>query len=436
MSKSWLSEWLLLGLYLFVALLLGLLAGAWGWWLALAFVLFFSRHLFQLYRLERWLRLGSRRHPPESWGVWGEVFDHYYRLQRRYYKRKKRLGRVIREFRESTEAMPDGTLVLDGEWRMLWFNHAARQLLGLVSKRDLGQPVTNLIRSPQFRQYLNRRDFEQPLQISLPTDDSRKLSLALIPYGSNQYLLLFRDVTRMHRLQAMRRDFVANASHELRSPLTVLNGYLEAMIDDPEIPPVWGEPLSEMRAQSQRMNSLVTDLLELSRLETEESGAPREEAIAVPAMIKRIINAAQSENRQGHQFGCECVNDLDLLGSEREVYSALSNLVINAVRYTPEQGRIDVRWFDRADGCAVFEVHDTGIGIEPRHIPLITQRFFRVDSSHSRSVGGTGLGLAIVKHVLQRHDGFLEVESQPGEGSVFRCVFPRKRVVRQLQSTG
>lgn len=429
MSRAWLSEWLLLGACLFSALLLGLIVGGFGWWLMLALVIFAGRHAYQLYRLERWLRVGRKRNPPEGWGVWGEIFDHYYRLMRRHYRRKKRLGQVIREFRESTAAMPDGTLVLDYEWRILWFNEAARQLLGLMPKRDLGQPVTNLIRSPLFKRYLIQHDFEQPLQINLPIDDRRKIAISMIPYGGNQYLLVFRDVTRLHKLQAMRRDFVANASHELRSPLTVLNGYLEAMIDDPEIPPVWSNPLEEMRAQANRMNSLVTDLLELSRLETEEPGAQRhDERVAVPALIDRIIRAAQAENRQGHQFSCQVQEGLDLIGSERELYSAFSNLVINAVRYTPDQGQIDVCWRQKEDGSAVFEVRDTGIGIAPRDLPLITQRFYRVDSSHSRSVGGTGLGLAIVKHVLQRHDARLEIASEPGQGSRFSCVFSPARL--------
>lgn len=435
MRQAWLSESLLLGLLVLLALSLGLLIGGLGWWLSLALSVFTARHLYQLYRLERWLRVGRLRNPPESWGIWGEVFEHYYRLQRRYYKRKKRLGRVIREFRESTAAMPDGTMVLGGDLRILWFNEAARELLRLSTSRDLGQSVLNLIRSPLFKQYLQAGKYEQSVSITSPSDDSRTLALRLIPYGTDQYLLLFRDVTRLARLQAMRRDFVANASHELRSPLTVLAGYLETLADEKVLGAEWEMPLQEMRAQCQRMNSLVNDLLELSRLETEDSDAPGDRVVDVPALAERIIQYARTEDIGQHQFSFEADAPAGLAGLERELYSAFSNLIINAMRYTDDDGRIEVRWYGRSNGDWVFEVSDDGIGIEEKHIPFITQRFYRVDSSHSRKKGGTGLGLAIVKHVLQRHNARLEVESRPGEGSSFRCVFPASRVHQDRAQT-
>jgi two-component system, OmpR family, phosphate regulon sensor histidine kinase PhoR len=426
--QAWLSEALLLGLLVLVGLLLSLLVGGAGWWLFLALAIFLSRHLYQLYRLERWLRVGRRRNPPESWGIWGEVFEHYYRLQRRYYKRKKRLGKVIREFRESTAAMPDGTMVLDGELRIMWFNEAARDLLRLSASRDLGQSVLNLVRSPLFKQYLASGQYEQSIHIASPVDDSRSLSARLIPYGTDQYLLLFRDVTRLTRLQTMRRDFVANASHELRSPLTVLAGYLETLADEQVLGPEWDMPMDEMRAQCRRMNSLVNDLLELSRLETEENDAPMDVEVDVCSLVERIIQYARSEDTAQHQFSFECSPAATLAGIERELHSAFSNLIINAMRYTADDGQISARWYGRAKGEWVFEVSDNGIGIAEKHIPFITQRFYRVDSSHSRKKGGTGLGLAIVKHVLQRHNSWLEVESEPGQGSTFRCVFPANRI--------
>ena len=433
MRQAWFSELLLLGLLILIAGLMVLIAGHAGWWLFLAVSAFLARHLYQLYRLESWLRVGRLRNPPQSWGIWGEVFEHYYRLQRRYYKRKKRLARVIREFRESTAAMPDGTMVLDGELRIMWFNEAARELLRLSSSRDLGQSALNLIRSPQFKQYLASGKYEQAIHIPSPVDDSRNLSARLIPYGSDQYLLLFRDVTRLVRLQAMRRDFVANASHELRSPLTVLAGYLETMADEQALGPEWEMPMNEMLAQCRRMNSLVDDLLELSRLETEESDAPMDIQVDVCSLAERIIQYARSEDTARHQFSLECSTGHVLAGIERELYSAFSNLIINAMRYTDDDGRIDVRCYLRPGDEWVFEVQDNGIGIDEKHIPFITQRFYRVDSSHSRKKGGTGLGLAIVKHVLQRHNGRLEVESVVGEGSTFRCVFPANRT-RQTPS--
>ena len=429
MSKAWLSEFLLLAGLVVAGVLLGFVLGGMSWWLLLAVVVVLARHLWQLARLEKWLGSGRQRNPPESWGLWGEVFEHYFRLQKRYYKRKKRLAKVIREFRESTAAMPDGSLVLDGEFRILWFNLAAERMLQLSARRDLGQALINLVRSPRLVAYLGAGQFDEPIILRSPVDESRSLSVRLIPYGSNQYLALFRDVTRIQRLQAMRRDFVANASHELRSPLTVLAGYLEGLVDDPVLAEEWREPVTEMQRQCRRMSTLVNDLLELSRLETEEQDAELAERVDVPALISRIIRESQLQDTDGHRMKILDLESCGLLGVEHELHSAFANLVTNAVRYSGPGGRVEVRWFTDPEGRAVFEVTDDGIGIEARHLPFITQRFYRVDSARSRSRGGTGLGLAIVKHVLQRHGARLQVTSAVGEGSTFCCVFPPERVV-------
>ncbi len=429
MRTAWLSEFLFLGLWVGLATLSWLLfGGAFGWWLASAFAVTSLRHIRQMQRLEGWLRSGRRSQPPQSWGVWGEVFEHYYRLQRRYTKRKKRLARVIREFRESTAAMPDGTLVLDTDWRITWHNSAAVRLLGLAGNRDLGQPVTSLLRAPAFEQYMREGDFTRAVEVASPIRLGHLLAVRVVPYGRGQYLLLVRDITRMQRLQNMRRDFVANASHELRSPLTVLGGYLENLADDDSIPDVWAGPLTEMQAQCGRMTSLVNDLLELSRLETDAPGEPDEQPVPVPQMIRRIAGEAEAQSDRTRTIDVEIDEGLGLAGIESELYSAFSNLVFNAVGYTESGGRIQVNWYRDDDGSARFRVTDDGIGIEARHLPFVTQRFYRVDPSRSRSHGGTGLGLAIVKHVLQRHDGRLTVQSEPGEGSEFCCEFPRHRV--------
>ncbi len=432
MGKAWVSELLLPGLMLAAAVALGLLFGNMGWWLLLAVVIPLFRQLRQLDRLERWLRQGRRRHPPQSWGVWGEVFEHYYRLQRRYYRRKKRLGRVIREFRESTAAMPDGSIVLDREFRIKWFNEAARDSLNLSNQKDIGQSILNLIRAPDFARYVRSRAFEVPVQIASPIDDSRTLSARLISYGSDQYLLIFRDVTRMQRLQAMRRDFVANASHELRSPITVLSGYLESLAGARALGPEWDSPLHEMQAQCQRMTDLINDLLELSRLETEEAEASDRHDVDIGGLLERIVGYARIEDSGAHQIDLDIEPGLTMVGVEGELHSAFSNLLINALRYTPAGGRVQAIWRSDQQGGAIFEVRDEGIGIDEKHLPFITQRFYRIDSSHSRRTGGTGLGLAIVKHVLQRHAGQLEVSSKVGEGSSFRCCFPQRRVRREI----
>src|SRR6056297_3243897 len=240
MRTGWLAEFMLAAFWVALAGLFWLIfGGALGWWIVLALVASGLRHIIQMHRLESWLRDGRRSQPPQSWGVWGEVFEHYYRMQRRYTKRKKRLARVIREFRESTAAMPDGTIVLDADRRITWFNSAAVRLLGLVGTRDIGQPVTSLLRAPAFERFLREGDFSRPVDVDSPLDLGGRLSIRVVPYGRGQYLMLIRDVTRLQRLENMRRDFVANASHELRSPLTVLGGYLENMADDEAIPEIW-----------------------------------------------------------------------------------------------------------------------------------------------------------------------------------------------------
>ncbi|TVS13570.1 MAG: phosphate regulon sensor histidine kinase PhoR [Wenzhouxiangella sp.] len=428
MPKAWRSEFVLLAGLLAAGLLLGALLGSAGWWLALALLVVLGRHLWQLARLEKWLDSGRQRNPPESWGIWGEVFEHYFRLQKRYYKRKKRLARVIREFRESTAAMPDGSLVLDGDFNILWFNAAAERMLDLSNNRDLGQPIANLVRSPRLSAYLATGEFEQPIVLRSPVDETRSLSVRLIPYGSNQYLALFRDVTRMLRLQAMRRDFVANASHELRSPLTVLSGYIESLAEDPGIGQVWYEPVVEMQRQCRRMSSLVDDLLELSRLETEEPDPDCIEPVDVSALARRIVHEARLQDGDHHRLEIVGLDAARLVGVEHELHSAFANLVLNAIRYSDPGGHVQVSWRLDESGQGVFEVSDDGIGIDEKHLPFITQRFYRVDGARSRSKGGTGLGLAIVKHVLSRHGARLDVSSEPGKGSTFRCLFPAERV--------
>ncbi|WP_376690051.1 phosphate regulon sensor histidine kinase PhoR [Wenzhouxiangella sp. EGI_FJ10409] len=426
MSRAWISELLFLAVLLAGAVFLALLFGHLPWFLLLAFVVLNARWFRQLHRLDRWLR-SRRRNPPASWGVWGQLFDDYYRLRRRHHLSKRRLAAVIREFREATAAMPDGTLVLDRDFRILWYNQAACRLAGLTSRSDFGQPVSNLIRSPKLVGFIEAGDYDNAVEIASPIDSSRRLMLRLVPYGDQQYLLLIRDVTRLHRLQAMRRDFVANASHELRSPLTVLGGYLDSMVEDRDLDPAWRGPVRQMRAQTTRMNNLVNDLLELSRLETEESDAPLDSPVDMPALIRRLARDAVLADAEAHPLDLRVDSERCLLGAENELYSALSNLVINAFRYSDPGRPVSVTWHAPDDGSLVFEVRDQGVGIDRRHLPFITQRFYRVDSSHSRSQGGTGLGLAIVKHVLKRHGARLEVDSEPGAGSVFRCVFPAER---------
>lgn len=429
--SAWNREFTRLGLLLLAAVALGVLIGRPFAVPMLVFAAYTGWHLYWLFRLEHWLARERRAMPPEAPGIWGEIFHQLFRHYRRNRKRKLRIARLIRAFRNSTAAMPDGAVVLNQYSQIAWFNDAAGALLGLSRQQDIGQRIINLVRSPAFNRYLVTGDFSEPTEITSPLDDERHLSLQIVPYGDGERLLLVRDVTRLHRLEQMRREFVANASHELRSPLTVIAGYLEALNEDAQVARDWEAPIREMRRQADRMSGIIADLLELSRLETAGETVAGEE-IDVRGLLARIREEALALGEGPRDVALEFDTNVRLRGVEKEIYSAFSNIVFNAMRYTPAGGKVVIRWHSEGTGRgreACLSVIDTGIGIAREHIPRLTERFYRVDSGRTRGKGGTGLGLAIVKHVLQRHGARLEVQSSPGVGSTFTCVFPAQRII-------
>ncbi|MEE9356922.1 phosphate regulon sensor histidine kinase PhoR [Candidatus Vondammii sp. HM_W22] len=408
-----------------------LLLGRWSGHLLLpllaSVILYLSWHLFQLYRLTLWL--GSPKHQPTPYpiGIWRIIIKRVDDLRQRGRRRKRKLSRMLSGFLESTGALPDATVVLDDEGSVEWWNSVASEMLGLKRQCDKGTRIETLIHDPVFLTYLSGGDYSRPLQMPAPVNDSISLEVRIVPYGKGKRLLQARDITRLNQLETVRRDFVANVSHEVRTPLTVLHGYLETMLDaaDTGLMP-WISILGQMQQQSLRMQSIVDDLLLLSRLETGE-GTEGRGVVNVKLLLQCILEEArQVSGKQGHQFTLKADKQLMLSGFANELESAFSNLIFNAVRYTPAGGRIDIRWCLNGSGPR-FSVTDTGIGIEPEHIPRLTERFYRIDVGRSRQSGGTGLGLAIVKHVLTRHGGRLEVESQPGSGSTFSCFFPHSR---------
>src|ERR1700733_4623141 len=382
--------------------------------------------LHNLYRLDRWLRLRSQLDPPAIGGIWGDIIGQVVRLHRRKQFHKQRLVQIFRELRRSTAALPDGVIVMSNQNEILWFNRRAARLLGLRRPIDIGLRVDNLIRSPEFVRYLHGDDFAMPLVIRPPLETDLYLALQVVPYGAGQSLLLARDVTRQMRLEAMRKDFVANASHELRTPLTVISGYLDTLADDPGIDQAWAGPIRDMRVQAQRMNAIITDLLELSRLEATDGEAPRD-PIDVPRMLERLHRDALAKGDRPHHVLLELECEDGLFGAAHEIESAFTNLLVNGLKYTLSEGTVSMRWWSDEEG-AYFSVIDTGIGIPAEHIPRLTERFYRVDAGRSRGEGGSGLGLAIVKHALQRHGGWLDVQSIEGKGSTFTCHFPEQRV--------
>ena len=412
---------------LVLGLVLGLILGRLFIGLAAVLAGALAWQLVNLFRLDYWLRGRSTRNPPDAGGIWGDVIAQVVRLHRRKRFHKQRLLQLFREIRHSTAAMPDGVVVLNAQGEILWFNKMASRLLGLRRKADLGLRLGNLIRQPEFLRYLQQGEFVEPLLVLPHAGQGLALSFQVVPYGGNQQLILVRDVTRQVELESMRKDFVANASHELRSPLTVISGYLETVEQDSALDPSLRPPLQEMRRQAERMNAIVRDLLELSRLDALDEQADGEpiDVQALAGLLRKDVLARPRHPR----IVLRMDTDAQLRGDEPEVLSAFSNLVDNAAKYTPAEGQIEVRWFIGAEGEACFSVSDTGIGIPPEHLPRLTERFYRVDEGRSRATGGSGLGLAIVKHVLQHHGGRLQIDSVPGKGSTFSCHFPAHRVL-------
>ena len=417
-------------LLLGACLLVGLASGEYAWALVVGLggYLFWSQR--QLVRLYGWLkRARPDELPPEASGLWGEVFDEIYNLQKRNQRARGRLQAVIDRVQESTAALKDAVVMLDSQGNLEWWNRAAETLLGLKTPQDGGQPITNLVRHPRFKEYFEQEDYREPLELPSPVNAQVRLQLQLTLYGNAEHLMLVRDVTRVHQLEQMRKDFVANVSHELRTPLTVITGYLETLLDNVEaVNPRWLRALQQMQQQGARMQNLLNDLLLLARLETTEYPAGNK-PVAVDLLLLSIrTDAIALSAGRHHQISLEADPTVRLNGSEAELRSAFSNLVFNAVKYTPDDGEIRIRWWADADG-AHLAVQDSGIGIEAKHIPRLTERFYRVDASRSANTGGTGLGLAIVKHVLIHHRARLQIDSTPGQGSTFTCHFPAEQVV-------
>jgi two-component system phosphate regulon sensor histidine kinase PhoR len=413
-----------------VALGVGALAGAEYGWMTFSALLLVTllHHLRNLRVIGRWLERGEAPDPPRTFGVWDRFHALLHRSRRESARRESELADSLARWRAAARALPDGVVILDGD-RIAWCNDTARHHLEIDSARDAGTPITHLVRIPEFLEYLEGGDYSRPVQVQPPYSAERVLSLQVVPYGENQRLVLSRDVTQFKQVERMRREFVANVSHELRTPLTVVTGFLETVRDEKD-PAAASRYLDLMDEQAKRMQRLVEDLLTLSSLESSPP-PPLEERIDMAALLERLGAEARALSGGRHRIEVESGAAPDLLGSEKELASAFGNLVSNAIRYTPEGGRVRLGWKATPDGAA-FEVADTGIGIAAEHIPRLTERFYRVDRGRSRETGGTGLGLAIVKHALSRHGAMLDVESSPGEGSRFSARFAGPRL--QLRS--
>ncbi|MEL0027959.1 MAG: phosphate regulon sensor histidine kinase PhoR, partial [Perlucidibaca sp.] len=353
-----------------------------------------------------------------------------YQLRREESRSRASLLNIIERARISVSALEEAVTLIDGQGNLEWWNPAAQELLGL-RQRDRGQPVVNLIRAPSFIRFFALGQYEEGLRLPSQRHPGRHLQFEITRFGDNDRLMIVYDITRLHNLEQMRKDFVANVSHELRTPLTVLSGYLETLIDQAaEISPRWQRALTQMEQQATRMNNLVNDLLLLSRLESQPDDR-EPQVVDVARQLRQIRQDAEALGQpKGHVVTLEAEPGLCLLGMEADLRSAFSNLVTNAVKYTPENGLIHIRWWSDSQG-AYLRVSDNGIGIDPVHIPRLTERFYRADAARSSATGGTGLGLAIVKHVLMQHKATLNIQSELGKGSRFTCAFPATSVRRE-----
>jgi len=390
------------------------------------------RNSVQLRRLQRWTGQPVGTPAPDAMGRWGDAFASLHRQARLAAEQRQQLHEALDRFRQAAQAMPDGVVLLNQGGGIEWLNSQAEHLLGLESGRDVGAPIVNIVRDPEFITYLKGGDFSAPCQVRALRTPSQSLQLRAIPFGSGRLMLLVRDVTQLERLETMRRDFVANVSHELKTPLTVVSGFIDTLADGwHDLSPGDAQHVLALAGeQAARMQRLIEDLLTLSALETD--ALPRDEPVPVAAVLADVRDEATVLSGGRHEITVIDTGPATLLGNASELRSAFGNLASNAVRYTPAGGRIDMVWRSEGNGDATFAVTDTGIGIEERHLSRLTERFYRVDRGRSRETGGTGLGLAIVKHVLERHGGSLHVESRPGAGSRFSARLPARRITAGL----
>jgi two-component system phosphate regulon sensor histidine kinase PhoR len=400
-----------------------------GWAVAVALLAYWV--VYQLYYLQKtmqWLEDFRLEKVPHGAGTWDLIFAKIYRIAKSGEQQRQQLAETLKDFRSATQAMPDGVVTLDEDNQVIYANEQAEEQLGISNEKDGGRNLINIVRHPDFVAYLNGTDWDKSIVLRGLRDSERVLQLQLIPYGTHQRLLMTRDITQLDRLETTRRDFVANVSHELKTPLTVLSGFLETIRELPVTEAQRNQYLGLMHAQAHRMENIVEDLLVLSKLESTNAPA-QEDSIDMREMMDRLTTDANTMSRSQHHIECTAASSAKLIGAEDELASAFSNLVSNAIRYTPAGGTIRLTWSINPEGCAVFSVEDTGPGIEPQHLPRLTERFYRVDRSRSRETGGTGLGLAIVKHVATRHQATLLIDSEVGKGSCFSMVFPEKRRV-------
>lgn len=389
--------------------------------------LYLAWHLYQIKKLDKWLQKNKLSTIPDADGIWGDIFDHLRRDKKRQQKEKRRLKTVIHRVETMTGALTDAVVLLNPDYTIGWLNKSSRKLLNL-RRADVGSPITNFIRHPVFVNYLHHGNHDEPLVLPAINNDEQRFEFRLNHFGEGEGLLIVRDASRLYKLEQMRKDFVANVSHELRTPLTVILGYLETLSDTQKENDPWKKPVQQMQQQASRMKTLINDLTMLSKLETEEI-SKKPVPVAIYPLLHMIVDEAKTvHHHQTVNIQLDCPKNWTIDGCEKELHSAFSNLIVNAVKYSPEGQPITVSAKKNFVGGIDVQVVDNGYGIERQHLQRLTERFYRVDASRSIETGGTGLGLAIVKHILARHDARLHISSRINQGSTFSAIFPKERV--------
>ena len=430
MNSAWEAERWRLGIVIALIPAIGWLTGIWLLAVTLPLLAYSLWNLYQLYCLEKWLATGVKAgKAPEAGGIWAVIVQHIYRREVSSKKRKKRYKDMLVRVNAAIDALPDAAIVLNSAKDIEWSNDGAKLLLGVDKRRDTGSHIGNLLRSPEFRQYLDNPSASRDFELESPVDNKRVVAINLTPFGKKQSLMTARDVSQRVELARVRKAFIANASHELRTPLTVIAGYLEILQSDPELPSALLGPLNSAREQASRMESIIADLLTLSRLESSQLIDGDGGDVALSDLVKRIVNDLQATvAADTHEFALSVSEDITIRAIDMEIEGVVLNLCRNAVLHTPPGTRIDVSIQRDQDGNVHFTVRDNGDGIPEEHLHRLTERFYRVDAGRSRAVGGTGLGLAIARHVMERCGGDLRITSQVGEYAQFEAVFPRKLV--------
>jgi len=396
----------------------------------LGLLIYLACHLYWIHQLHLWLMQPSLPEVPEGNGLWEGVFNAVLKYERNNQAKQTELNVALERFRIVANAIPDGLLILNAANQIEWCTANAEFQLGLDMRTDKNLPIVNLIRNSLFIAYLYNEVYDEPFKLKNDRNSDAMLEISIIPLTNRQKLLISRDVTQLEKIDAMRRDFIANVSHELRTPLTVVGGFIETLMDmEGAVPDNLRSYFGMMQDQTTRMRRLIEDLLTLSQIES-NTQIPENNPINMTMLTNMLLNDAQALSNGRHTITAQANPHFDLSGAIDELQSALGNLVSNAIRYTPEGGEINISWHLR-DNLGVFSVSDNGIGIDQQHIHRLTERFYRVDKGRSRETGGTGLGLSIVKHILSRHQAKLEITSKPGAGSTFSVVFPNARLLQK-----